>query len=60
VPAASPAATAASSQHTVQKGETLFSISRHYGVKPAQLQAWNNKATGDVKIGEVLVINPAK
>ncbi|UOQ72215.1 LysM peptidoglycan-binding domain-containing protein [Hymenobacter cellulosilyticus] len=47
-------------RHTVQKGETLFSISRHYGVTPAQVQEWNNKPTGAVKIGEVLVLNPAK
>ncbi|MCB2378046.1 LysM peptidoglycan-binding domain-containing protein [Hymenobacter sp. BT635] len=61
--APAPAATAASTataQHTVQKGETLFSISRRYGVTPAQLQEWNNKASGAVKIGEVLVVNQGK
>ncbi|PJJ54991.1 LysM peptidoglycan-binding domain-containing protein [Hymenobacter chitinivorans] len=51
---------AAPARHTVQKGETLFSISRRYGVTPAQLQEWNNKPTGAVKIGEVLVLNSAK
>ena len=41
-------------QHTVAKGETLFSISRLYKVKVADLQAWNGKLDGNVKIGEVL------
>jgi membrane-bound lytic murein transglycosylase D len=48
-------------QHTVAKGETLFSISRLYKVKAADLQAWNNKPDGAVKIGEVLRVSaPAK
>jgi LysM repeat protein len=50
----------AKAQHTVQKGETLYSIARHYGVTPAQLQTWNNKADGGVKAGEVLVVEAAK
>lgn len=52
------AATAARS-HTVQKGETLFSISRQYQVTPAQLREWNSKDDGGVKIGEVLVVEAA-
>ncbi|RSK45828.1 LysM peptidoglycan-binding domain-containing protein [Hymenobacter perfusus] len=50
----------ASRNHTVQKGETLFSISRQYNVTAAQLLEWNGKADGKVKIGEVLVVEPAK
>lgn len=50
----------ASRSHTVQKGETLFSISRQYNVTAAQLLEWNSKADGKVKIGEVLVVEPAK
>lgn len=46
--------------HTVQKGETLFSISRQYGVTPTQLQEWNSKADGSVKIGEVLVVESSR
>lgn len=34
--------------HVVQKGETLFAISRRYGVTVAQLQAWNNLANTNV------------
>lgn len=54
-----PAADAVRS-HTVQKGETMFSISRQYNVTAAQLLEWNGKADGKVKIGEVLVVEPAK
>jgi len=53
-------ATEASRNHTVQKGETLFSISRQYNVTAAQLLEWNGKADGKVKIGEVLVVEPTK
>jgi len=49
---------AATLQHTVMKGETLFSISRLYKVKAADLQAWNGKLDGNVKIGEVLQVTP--
>jgi membrane-bound lytic murein transglycosylase D len=70
-PAATPAPAAPASttgpaaapvtQHTVAKGETLFSISRLYKVKAADLQSWNNKPDGAVKIGEVLRVSaPAK
>jgi membrane-bound lytic murein transglycosylase D len=45
-------------RHTVQQGETLYSISRRYAVTPAQLQEWNNKPDTGVKIGEVLVVKP--
>jgi LysM repeat protein len=34
--------------HVVQKGETLYAISRKYGVPVAQLQGWNNLADGNV------------
>ncbi|TYZ06788.1 LysM peptidoglycan-binding domain-containing protein [Hymenobacter lutimineralis] len=52
--------TTARLQHTVQKGETLFSIARRYGVKPKQIQEWNAKADNGVKIGEVLAVEPAR
>ncbi len=57
-PAATVPATIAdpAAQHTVVKGETLYSISRRYGVTPADLQAWNNKPDGSVKIGEILTV----
>ncbi|MBX0290914.1 LysM peptidoglycan-binding domain-containing protein [Hymenobacter sp. HSC-4F20] len=50
----------ATTRHTVQKGETLFSISKQYHVTPAQLQEWNSKPDGSVKIGEVLVVESSR
>ncbi|MDU0371891.1 LysM peptidoglycan-binding domain-containing protein [Hymenobacter endophyticus] len=46
--------------HTVQKGETLFSIAKQYKTTPAQLQQWNDKAEPSVKIGEVLVVEAGR
>ncbi|MBH8558182.1 LysM peptidoglycan-binding domain-containing protein [Hymenobacter negativus] len=60
VPAAktvvAPAAPVAevATQHTVAKGETLYSIAKRYQVTVADLQAWNNKPDASVKLGEVL------
>jgi LysM repeat protein len=34
--------------HVVQKGETLYAISRKYSVPVAQLQTWNNLADGNI------------
>ena len=53
---AAPVAPAAGAaiQHTVAKGETLYSIARRYQVALADLQAWNNKPDTTVKVGEVL------
>ncbi|GAC1370651.1 MAG: hypothetical protein NVSMB30_09550 [Hymenobacter sp.] len=45
--------------HTVAAGETLYSIARRYGVKVADLQAWNAKADPSVKVGEVLRVQAA-
>ena len=43
-------------QHTVAKTETLYSIAKRYGVTVADLQAWNGKPDGSVRVGEVLVV----
>ncbi len=42
--------------HTVQTKETLYSISKKYGVSMDQLKAWNRLDTADVKIGQQLLI----
>ncbi|MBG8552728.1 LysM peptidoglycan-binding domain-containing protein [Hymenobacter guriensis] len=55
-----PKAATSLKKHTVQKGETLFSIAKQYGVKAAQLQAWNAKPDDGVKIGEVLTVEAAR
>lgn len=40
--------------HTVQMGETLFSISRLYGCSVEQLKAWNPQLGSILKAGETL------
>jgi LysM repeat protein len=42
--------------HTVAKGETLYSISRIYGVTYQQLMQWNDLPGTDIKIGQRLAI----
>jgi len=42
--------------HTVQQGETMFSISQKYGVKIDQIQEWNAVTDTGVKIGQQLKI----
>jgi len=46
--------------HTVEQGETLFSISRKYNVTIAEIQQWNNLESNDLKIGSGLTIYPGK
>jgi membrane-bound lytic murein transglycosylase D len=44
-------------EHRVQPGETLWSISRQYGVSTRELASWNAMAPGDVlSVGRTLVI----
>ncbi|RRB00066.1 LysM peptidoglycan-binding domain-containing protein [Larkinella rosea] len=42
--------------HTVQKGETMFGISRKYGVTVDQIQNWNQLSGGGVNVGQQLKI----
>ena len=49
--------TANSTTHIVQTKETLYSISKKYGVSMEQLKSWNRLDTLDVKIGQQLLIH---
>lgn len=42
--------------HEVQKGETMWAISRKYGVDVEDLKTWNNKADNTLSLGEKLII----
>ncbi len=42
--------------HTVQMGETLFSISRHYGCTVEQLKIWNPQLKSVLTPGEALLV----
>jgi|GEM_PF-323789 len=61
---AAPAPTAdpalATVRHKVAAGESMYAISRKYGVTIKQIMEWNSKADFNVKPGEVLVIQPTK
>ncbi len=44
--------------HTVQAGETLFSVARQYDLAVGDLRRWNNLDSDDLSIGQVLRIAP--
>lgn len=45
-------------EHTVQQGETLFSISQQYAITVGELKEWNNLQSNDLNPGQVLVVAP--
>ena len=45
--------------HLVAPGETLFSISKMYGVTVAELRAWNELQGSDLAVGQELLIEQA-
>lgn len=42
--------------HTVAAKETLFSISKQYGVTVDQLKEWNSLTSNELKLGQVLIV----
>lgn len=47
--------------HTVQAGDTLYSIARRYGVSVQSLQSWNNiPDPSTLKVGQRLIISPGQ
>jgi LysM repeat protein len=51
------AATSGKKIHTVQKGETIYGISKKFGIKPAELRKLNNLGENDpVMPGQKLVV----
>jgi lipoprotein NlpD len=46
-------------EHIVQKGETLYAVSRLYGVPVSDLVAWNNLTKpGQLEVGQILRVSP--
>ncbi len=43
--------------YTVEKGDTLYRISREYGVTVAQLKDWNNLLSSTISIGQRLAVS---
>lgn len=44
-------------KHKVQKGETLYGISRKYKVSVQQIQTWNNLAGAGIQTGQTLIVS---
>ncbi len=44
--------------HTVEPQETLFSISKQYGVSIAEIKSWNNLTGNNLNVGQELTIYP--
>lgn len=42
--------------HTVAAKETMFSITRQYGITVDQLRSWNNLTSDELKIGQTLYV----
>ena len=59
-PTPSTATTSSSKKgvHIVSSKETMFSISRQYGITVQQLQAWNNLPGNELSIGQELLVAP--
>lgn len=56
-----PAPTSSSSTHTVDVGQTLYSVARQYNVSVRDLAEWNNITTSErVKVGQTLVVKQPK
>ena len=43
--------------HTVAKGETLYRISRQYGVSVQDLKDWNNLSSNLISVGQQLIVS---
>ncbi len=49
-------ASAQNTTHTVQQGETLFSIAQQYNIEVQQLRQWNDLQGNDLTVGESLIV----
>lgn len=58
LPAEPASAQAQDSTHIVQQGETLFSISKQYGVSIAEIRRWNSLENNSLNVGQQLTIYP--
>ncbi|WP_449448529.1 LysM peptidoglycan-binding domain-containing protein [Spirosoma aerolatum] len=55
-PSASESTQPTATYHTVAKGETMFRISKNYGVTIEQIQSWNNLSDVTVREGQKIKI----
>jgi len=52
-----PTTTAAPKKHTVIKGDTMFNISRRYGISVDKLRTLNSLTANDIKLGMELIVS---
>lgn len=45
--------------HTVQRGDTVYNISKRYQITQDNLRSWNNIIENNIKVGQVLRVKPA-
>ena len=43
--------------HTVGKGETLYGLSKQYGITVDEIKSWNNLADNTIHIGQQLIVS---
>lgn len=60
LPTAEPPANSAPLQYAIQRGDNLGSISRWFGVKVAELKAWNGLENDNIRAGDVLTLHVPK
>jgi LysM repeat protein len=56
----SPEVISKSGVHTVAEKETMYSITKKYGISPEQLKKWNNLDGNELKIGQILYVSQPK
>ncbi|MDZ7659967.1 LysM peptidoglycan-binding domain-containing protein [Fodinibius sp.] len=56
----SPPSSDSAITHTVQRQETLFSISKQYNVSIAEIKSWNNLSSNNLQVGQELTIYPSE
>lgn len=44
--------------HEVEKGQTLYSISRKYSISIEELKSWNKMEDNNIKLGQKLIVSP--
>ncbi|MDK4684581.1 LysM peptidoglycan-binding domain-containing protein [Kingella negevensis] len=45
--------------HSVVSGDTVYNISKRYGISQDDLRAWNNLSDNNISVGQVLKVKPA-
>lgn len=50
---------APASYHTVQSGQTLYSISKLYNTTVSNIQKWNNMSGTNLEVGQQLIVSPS-